>query len=105
MLELVEKHLKKGSYKLDEIAGELDMSVEELSKKYIGSIKIKADGFKLYQRSKHVFSESQRVYKFQHCESLEQLGGIMSESHASCRELFECSCPELDELTALARYI
>ena len=27
----------------------------------------------------------------------------MDESHRSCSEFFHCSCPELDELTALAR--
>lgn len=27
----------------------------------------------------------------------------MDDSHESCSELFDCSCPELEELTALAR--
>jgi len=31
------------------------------------------------------------------------LGRLMNESHKSCSELFDCSCPELDELVALAR--
>lgn len=35
--------------------------------------------------------------------SLERLGQLMNESQESCSQLFECSCPELDELTRLAR--
>ncbi|KAL0953236.1 hypothetical protein HGRIS_004489 [Hohenbuehelia grisea] len=34
--------------------------------------------------------------------TLQQLGALMNESQASCSGLFQCSCPELDELTALA---
>ena len=32
---------------------------------------------------------------------MQELGKLMSESHASCRDLYECSCPELDELAVL----
>jgi galactokinase len=35
--------------------------------------------------------------------TLRALGKLMDESHESCSEFFDCSCPELDELTALAR--
>jgi galactokinase len=36
-------------------------------------------------------------------EVLNTLGGLMDDSQESCSKLFECSCPELDELTRLAR--
>ena len=33
---------------------------------------------------------------------LRELGRLMNDSHASCRDDYECSCDELDELTSLA---
>ena len=35
--------------------------------------------------------------------SLEELGKLMNASQASCADDFECSCPELNQLTKLAR--
>lgn len=32
-----------------------------------------------------------------------RLGALLDASHASCRDMFECSCKELDELTSLAK--
>lgn len=34
---------------------------------------------------------------------VEQLGRLMDESHASCRDLYDCSCPELDRLVGLCK--
>lgn len=69
--------------------------------------------FDLYKRAKHVFSEAQRVWNFKEvCEGkltqdpldkAKLLGNLMNKSQESCRDLFECSSPELDELTNLAR--
>ncbi|VDK20150.1 unnamed protein product [Anisakis simplex] len=55
--------------------------------------------FKLRQRASHVFSEALRVVQFQDaCRQgdLRAMGTLMSESHESCRNLYECSCDELD---------
>ena len=60
--------------------------------------------FKLYQRARHVYGEASRVLCFksvcdsQPADSIPLLGDLMKESHASCRDLYECSCPELDQL-------
>lgn len=76
---------------------------------------VEATRFQLYKRAKHVFAEALRVLQFReiclntsqdstsNTSSLESLGRLMNESHASCSQTFECSCPELDELTQLAR--
>jgi N-acetylgalactosamine kinase len=34
---------------------------------------------------------------------LARLGALMDASHSSCANLYDCSCPELDELSAAAR--
>ncbi|KZS92424.1 Galactokinase [Sistotremastrum niveocremeum HHB9708] len=86
---------------------------------YLSWIEVDATHFKLYKRAKHVLSEALRVLQFRDiciastqvaggesnasADTLERLGTLMNESHLSCAELFECSCPELDELTSVAR--
>ncbi|KAH7948777.1 hypothetical protein HPB49_002147 [Dermacentor silvarum] len=58
-----------------------------------------------YRRARHVISEIQRTA--QAAELLRKgdfrsLGELMNASHASLRDDFEVSCPELDELTRLS---
>ena len=36
-------------------------------------------------------------------KTLDALGSLMNDSHASCAALYECSCPELDALVDAAR--
>ncbi|CAH9114999.1 unnamed protein product [Cuscuta epithymum] len=70
-----------------------------------------ATHFKLYQRAAHVYSEAKRVYAFKDTvssslsedEKLKKLGDLMNESHYSCSVLYECSCPELEELVKVCR--
>lgn len=63
--------------------------------------------FKLRDRAVHVFSEKQRVVDFAAAcssgASLSVLGVLMDASHASLRDLYECSCPELESLVAIAK--
>ncbi|KAL0290250.1 UNVERIFIED_CONTAM: Galactokinase [Sesamum angustifolium] len=70
-----------------------------------------AKHFKLHQRAAHVYSESKRVYAFKDTvssksseeEMLKKLGDLMNDSHYSCSVLYECSCPELEELVKISR--
>lgn len=74
---------------------------------------VEATHFQLYRRAMHVFTEARRVLQFRDlCSSadasrasalLQELGKLMDESQESCSQFFECSCPELDKLTALAK--
>ncbi|PPQ63934.1 hypothetical protein CVT24_009109 [Panaeolus cyanescens] len=74
---------------------------------------VEATYFQLYKRARHVFSEARRVLQFRRTcleasrasegTTLQDLGRLMNESQEGCAKLFECSCPELDELTQLAR--
>jgi galactokinase len=73
---------------------------------------VEATHFQLYKRAKHVFSEALRVLQFRQLSLSppsdgnplhEELGRLMNESQDSCRDLFECSSPELDELVKLCR--
>uniref|UniRef100_A0A8C9EL45 Galactokinase 2 n=1 Tax=Pavo cristatus TaxID=9049 RepID=A0A8C9EL45_PAVCR len=60
--------------------------------------------FKLYQRAKHVYSEAARVLEFKKIcseapdNAIQLLGALMNQSYISCKEMYECSCPELDRL-------
>jgi galactokinase len=57
------------------------------------------------KRVEHVVGENQRVLAFAQAArqgEVEALGRLMSESHASSRDLYEVSCFELDTMVELA---
>ena len=77
---------------------------------FLSSFPIRADTFALYDRSNHVLRESLRVLAFagicnskSHKDPYPALGELMDGSQASLRDLYNCSCPELNELIALAK--
>uniref|UniRef100_A0A8C1NI30 N-acetylgalactosamine kinase n=2 Tax=Cyprinus carpio TaxID=7962 RepID=A0A8C1NI30_CYPCA len=104
MLELVEEVLHPEPYSRDEICKTLGISAEQLCEDILSANTQHATVFKLYQRARHVYGEAARVLQFKAvCDSspadaVAQLGDLMNRSHASCRDLYECSCPELDQL-------
>ena len=112
LLESTEKYLQKGFYTVESVSKSLSMEENVVIEKYI-TVKV-GEKFFLYNRVKHVFSESKRVRTFEGLckpstnsstgnELLSSLGNLMNESHYSCRDDFECSCTELDELTEFCR--
>ncbi|KAF7432768.1 galactokinase [Pleurotus ostreatus] len=102
---------------IDEMIDLSGLTEAEFTETYLSWIEVEATYFQLYKRAKHVFSEALRVLQFrQTCldvsgevgeeepvEVLQRLGELMNESQASCTELYECSCLEIDNLTKLAR--
>ena len=55
----------------------------------------------LLRRARHVVSENARVLRAVACTSGEAFGALMDASHASLRDDYEVSTPELDRLVAL----
>uniref|UniRef100_W5JZ43 N-acetylgalactosamine kinase n=1 Tax=Astyanax mexicanus TaxID=7994 RepID=W5JZ43_ASTMX len=104
MLDLVEEVLHPEPYSREEICKILGITTEQLSKNILSANTQHVTHFRLYQRARHVYSEADRVLQFKAvCDSspdgaVLQLGNLMNQSHTSCRDLYECSCPELDQL-------
>ncbi len=104
-------HLHAGSYAVAELEALLGASLPSLFADNQASLSVLAHcgaaGFKLRDRAAHVYAEAARVGAFAAaCASgapLEALGELMDASHASCRDAYECSCAELEELVALAK--
>lgn len=95
-------------YTLEEVSQMLAIPVKELQDKYMTRFPVETDYFRLVHRTKHVLSEASRVIEFHKaCESststLKELGDLMNASQDSCRDLFMCSCPEIDQVCEIAR--
>jgi N-acetylgalactosamine kinase len=107
----VEKHLHGGVYTAAELEQLLGCPLESLFADNAASLAVLSHvgpaGFKLHDRAAHVYAEAGRVDGFAAaCASgagLPVLGALMDASHASCRDLYQCSCAELDELATAAK--
>ncbi|KAK9826693.1 hypothetical protein WJX74_010258 [Apatococcus lobatus] len=111
-----EQYLQKEPYDQGQIEGLLGASLSSIfeGNKAAGkSIAAAPDvgGFRLQSRALHVFAEADRVLAFRDVctgdapgeHKLESLGCIMDESQASCRDLYHCSCAELEALIAVQK--
>lgn len=96
--------------KVEELTG---YSGEAFDKEFLSSFPIRAERFELYKRSKHVFTEALRVLQFQAlCNSTssvdngtvyKKLGALMDGSQNSLRDLYNCSCDELNQVIDIAK--
>lgn len=101
LLDLVET-LPKEPVTLQEVAGLLNVSEDDVKKQYF-IFPVEFDTLALYSRAKHVVTEAIRVKEFQNLLSKgesdpRQLGKLMNESQKSCDQLFNCSCPAIDKV-------
>lgn len=111
---------KEEGYTREEIASVIGMTVPELNNRFTSTFPVRAEKFKLRQRALHVYTEVVRVLQFlailenpaSHLDAdsgsstatfNRKLGDLMNETQDSCRDFYECSCPELDKLCAIAR--
>ncbi|WVY89071.1 hypothetical protein V8G54_037991 (chloroplast) [Vigna mungo] len=109
----VKEYLKEEPYtaeEIEEVVWEKLTSFLGNNAAYLEVLKA-AKQYKLHQRAAHVYSEAKRVHAFKDVVSsdlsdedkLKRLGDLMNESHHSCSVLYECSCPELEELVNVCR--
>ncbi|KIW10610.1 galactokinase [Exophiala spinifera] len=112
VIDIINTKLDKDSYTLDDIARILGISVSQLETQYLSKFPIQADSFKLRQRALHVLEEAERVHQFKDVlststkldqEKLLFLGDLMNRTQVSCKDVYECSCPEVDDICSIAR--
>ncbi|GFU61781.1 n-acetylgalactosamine kinase [Nephila pilipes] len=106
MKAVIELDLPQISYTKNELCSILGISDDEFVTMLSENTRL-LKNFQLSNRATHVFEEAARVQKFKLvCESgnndIHELGRLMNESHQSCRDLYECSHPVLDELVKIS---
>jgi galactokinase len=112
LVDVAQEGLSQQSYTREDISKILGIDVPTLENTYMSKFPIQATDFLLRQRATHVLHEARRVIFFKNTltnsktlnsATLEYLGGLMNETQHSCKDIYECSCPELDEICAIAR--
>ncbi|KAJ8128653.1 hypothetical protein O1611_g4978 [Lasiodiplodia mahajangana] len=118
LIELTKKTLtQEQGYTVEEVASSIGISVDDLKARFMSSFPVRGEYFKLRQRALHVFTEALRVLRFlslledpaqapsadHTVEYNQRLGNLLNETQDSCRDVYECSCPEIDEICRIAR--
>lgn len=106
--------LHENPYTVEEIAQLLQRTSDEIERtlcvtKTGAPCPQPPQGFEIKKRARHVISEAHRVESALALlsnmpdDAAESLGALMNASHASCRDDYHISCPELEEITDIAR--
>ena len=109
--KIVVQAIGKKPLSLKEIAQHLGETTEDVQKRLCtlrdGTVLTEPpDGFKIWSRYKHVVTEAQRVdlaVGAFRVGDASTVGKLMNESHTSCRDDYEISCPELEALVSMGR--
>jgi galactokinase len=111
ILSATELLTQEQGYTREEIAHLLGLAVPELEQQFLSSFPVQAERFLLRQRTLHCFKEARRVLDFKSClcrrghldkHDIQYLGQLLNESQASCRDAYDCTCPEVDEICEIA---
>lgn len=106
---------KKEGFLTLEAAAYFGLSEQDFHKRFLSKFPVRYEKLKLYQRTRHVFSDSLRVLEvlklLQNVGSthedqqtfLTAFGKLMNESQDSCRDYNNASRAELEELCTIAR--
>lgn len=105
------KILGQETWRLSRVEAVLGLPAGEVSRRFLtltdGSVFPEPpDGFLLGPRFRHVVLEAARVDEAVialKAGDAARFGRLMDESHSSCRDLYQISCPELDMLVETAR--
>ncbi|KAI0443683.1 galactokinase [Xylaria telfairii] len=118
LIELTKKTLtQEQGYTVEEVASHIGISVDDLKARFMSSFPVRGEYFKLRQRALHVFTEALRVIRFlslledpaqapssdNTVDFNRRLGDLLNETQDSCRDVYECSAPEIDEICQIAR--
>ena len=106
----VSQALSGSPFGLDEISQKLGRPIAEIQAEFLmlkdGRVLSQPRaGFPLQKRYRHVISEAERVEAAAQAlerKQISRVGELMVESHRSCAEDFEISCPELDRLVEIS---
>lgn len=109
--EMAIRGIGERALSITDIAQRLDDSVENVEREYCrlqdGSVlKQPPEGFKVWNRYRHVVSEAARVDDAERAfrdGTADEIGELMNRSHTSCRDDYEVSCPELEALISISR--
>ena len=104
--DLFERAFLSETTTLEQVSATVDMTIESIRDKWIGDLVEPPAGFRLRARARHQLTEFARVetaWNMALAGDAVGFGEMMNGSHASCAEDYRVSCPELDELVAVAR--